>query len=131
MARGQKGAGSVFQRTYRDAHGRLKRTKNWYIEYIVGGRTIREATAYGKRSDAIEFLKKRVADGLNGKIGLSNQVTFDDLKNLIINDYRNNAVARAFLISNRSACPSSRTCSPAPKRSTSPRPPSSGTRVCV
>ena len=90
MARGQKGAGSVFQRTYRDAHGRLKRTKNWYIEYIIGGRTIREATKYGKRSDAIEFLKKRVSDGLTGKIVLSNQVTFDDLKNLIVNDYRNN-----------------------------------------
>ena len=90
MARGQKGAGSVFQRTYRDAHGRLKRTKNWYIEYIVGGRTIREATKYGKRSDASEFLKKRVSDGLTGKIVLSNQVTFDDLKNLIVNDYRNN-----------------------------------------
>jgi hypothetical protein len=90
MARGQKGAGSVFQRTYRDAHGKKRRTKNWYIEYVVGGRTIREATTYGKRSDAIEFLKKRVSDGLNGKIVLSNQVTFDDLKNLIINDYRNN-----------------------------------------
>jgi site-specific recombinase XerD len=90
MARGQKGAGSVFQRTYRDAHGRKKRTHNWYVEYVVGGRTIREATTYGKRSDAIEFLKKRVADGLHGKIALSNQVTFEDLKHLIVNDYRNN-----------------------------------------
>jgi site-specific recombinase XerD len=90
MARGQKGAGSVFQRTYRDVRGRKKRTNNWYIEYVVGGRTIREATTYGKRSDAIEFLKKRVSDARNGKIVLSNQVTFDDLKNLIVNDYRNN-----------------------------------------
>lgn len=90
MARGQKGAGSVFQRTYRDARGRKKRTRNWYIEYVVGGRTIREATEYTKRSDAIEFLKKRVSDALNGRIVLSNQVTFDDLKDLIVNDYRNN-----------------------------------------
>ena len=51
---------------------------------------IREATKYGKCSDAIEFLKKRASDGLTGKIVLSNQVTFDDLKNLIVNDYRNN-----------------------------------------
>jgi site-specific recombinase XerD len=90
MARGQKGVGSVFQRTYRDAHGKKKRTRNWYIEYVVGGRTIREATAYTKRSDAVQFLKKRTSDALNGKIVLSNQVTFDDLENLIINDYRNN-----------------------------------------
>ena len=40
MARGHKGAGSVFQRTYRDVRGRKKRTRNWYIEYVVGGRTI-------------------------------------------------------------------------------------------
>ena len=90
MARGQKGAGSVFQRTYRDAHGRKKRTNNWYVEYVVGGRTTREPTAYTKRSDAIEFLKKRVSDALNGKIVLSSQVTFDDLQELIVNDYRNN-----------------------------------------
>lgn len=90
MARGQKGAGSVFQRTYRDARGRKKRTRNWYIEYVVGGRTIREATEYTKRSDAVEVLKKRVSDALNGRIVLSNQVTFDDLKDLIVNDYRNN-----------------------------------------
>lgn len=81
---------SVFQRTYRDAHGKKKRTRNWYIEYVVAGRTIREATAYAKRSDAVQSLKKRTSDALNGKIVLSNQVTFDDLKNLIINDYRNN-----------------------------------------
>jgi site-specific recombinase XerD len=90
VARGQKGAGSVFQRTYRDARGRKKRTNNWYIEYVVGGRTIREASEYTKRSDAIEFLKKRVSDGLNGRIVLSGQVTLDDLKDLIVNDYRNN-----------------------------------------
>ena len=90
MARGQKGAGSVFQRTYRDAHGRKRRTTNWYVEYVVGGRPIRDATEYSKRSDTVEFLKKRVSDALNGKIVLSNQVAFEDLQNLIINDYRNN-----------------------------------------
>ena len=36
MDQGQKGAGSVFQRTHRDAHGKKKPTKNWYIEYVVG-----------------------------------------------------------------------------------------------
>jgi hypothetical protein len=48
------------------------------------------AAAYTKRSDAVEFLKKQTSDALNGKVVLSNQVTFDDLKNLIVNDYRNN-----------------------------------------
>jgi hypothetical protein len=44
MARGQKGAGSVFQRTYRDTHGRKQRTRNWYFEYVLGGRTIRQGS---------------------------------------------------------------------------------------
>ena len=60
MARGQKGSGSVFQRTYGDTHGHKKRTNNWYIEYVVGGRAIREATEYTKRSDAIELLNFEV-----------------------------------------------------------------------
>ena len=46
MARGQKGTGSVFLRTYRDALGRKRRTTNWYVEYVVGGRPIRKATEY-------------------------------------------------------------------------------------
>jgi hypothetical protein len=60
------------------------------VEDVVGGRPIREATEHTKRSDAVEFLKKRVSDALNGKIVLSNQLTFEDLQNLINNDYRNN-----------------------------------------
>ena len=66
MARSRKGSGSVFQRTYRDPKGKLRKTNNWYIEFVAGNRTIREATDYTKRSDAAEFLKKRVSDALGG-----------------------------------------------------------------
>ena len=61
MGRNRKGSGSVFQRTYRDAKGKLRKTKNWYIEFVAGNRTMREATDFTKRSDAAEFLKKRIA----------------------------------------------------------------------
>ena len=44
MPRSRPGSGSVFQRTYRDASGKLRKTKNWYIEFVSGNRTIREAT---------------------------------------------------------------------------------------
>jgi hypothetical protein len=36
---------------------------------------VREATEYTKRSDAAEFLKKRMSDVLGGKIVLSKNVT--------------------------------------------------------
>ena len=45
---------------------------------------------FTKRSDAAEFLKKRIADALGGKIILSKNVTYDDLRDLIITDYTNN-----------------------------------------
>ena len=44
MARSRKGSGSVFQRTYRNAKGKLCKTTNWYIEFVQGNRTVREAT---------------------------------------------------------------------------------------
>jgi site-specific recombinase XerD len=90
MARSRRGSGSVFQRTYRDPKGKLRRTSNWYVEFVAGNRTIREATDFTKRSDAAEFLKKRMADALGGKIVLSKNVTYDDLRSLIITDYTNN-----------------------------------------
>ncbi|MGE0445129.1 MAG: tyrosine-type recombinase/integrase [Vicinamibacterales bacterium] len=90
MPRSRPGFGSVFQRTYRDAKGKLRKTKNWYIEFVSGNRTIREATQFTKRSDAAEFLKQRVADAMAGKIPLAKGVTYDDLAELIVTDYRNN-----------------------------------------
>src|SRR3989442_15259425 len=71
MGRSRRGSGSVFQRTYRDAKGRNRKTKNWYIEFVAGNRTIREATDFTNRTDAAEFLKKRMSDALGGKIVLS------------------------------------------------------------
>ncbi len=90
MGRSRRGSGSVFQRTYRDANGKNRKTANWYIEFVAGNRTIREATEFTNRTDAAEFLKKRMSDALGGKIVLSHKVDFDDLSDLIITDYTNN-----------------------------------------
>lgn len=90
MARSRRGSGSVFQRQYRDSKGKLRKTNNWYIEFVAGNRTIREATEFTKRSDAAEFLKQRISDALGGKIVLSKNVTYDDLRDVIITDYTNN-----------------------------------------
>ncbi len=91
MGRSRRGSASVFQRTYRDAKGKNRKTTNWYIEFVAGNRTIREATEFTNRSDAAEFLKKRMSDALGGKIVLSRNVMYDDLRDLIITDYTNNA----------------------------------------
>ncbi len=90
MPRSRKGSGSVFQRTYRDSKGKLRKTSNWYIEFVAGNRTIRESTEYTKRADAAEFLKSESRTRRRGKIVLSRNVTFDDLRKLILVDYENN-----------------------------------------
>ena len=51
---------------------------------------MREATEFTNRTDAAEFLKKRISDALGGKIALSRNVMYDDLRDLIITDYTNN-----------------------------------------
>jgi hypothetical protein len=51
MGRSRQGSGSVFQRTYRDAKGKNRKTANWYIEFVAGNRTIREATDFTNRTD--------------------------------------------------------------------------------
>src|SRR5262245_51015795 len=40
--------------------------------------------------DAAEFLKQRVFDALSGKIVISKNVTYDDLRDVMITDYTNN-----------------------------------------
>lgn len=91
MPRSRRGSGSVFQRTYRDSKGKLRKTRNWYIEFVAGNRTIREATEFTKQSDAAGFLQKRIADAVGGKVVLSRNVSYDDLRKLILVDYQNNA----------------------------------------
>ena len=71
MARGQKGAAASSSAPTATRTGRRSAPRNGTSNTSSAARTIREATTYGKRSDAIEFLKKRVSDGLNGKIVLS------------------------------------------------------------
>jgi hypothetical protein len=46
MPRRRRGSGSVYQRTYRDAKGKLRKTKNWYMEFVASNRTMREATDF-------------------------------------------------------------------------------------
>jgi hypothetical protein len=90
LARSRRGTGSVIQRTCRDSKGTLRKTSNWYVEFVAGNRTVREAADFTKQSDAAELLKKRMADALGGKIVLAKNVTYDDLRDLIITDYTNN-----------------------------------------
>src|SRR5512139_2097828 len=85
-----KGLGSVFQRRYRDRHGHLAKTRNFYIQYMVLGRTRRESTPFTTKTEAVNFLKQRVSDLQAGRVSIRADLAFEDLAKLIVTDYRNN-----------------------------------------
>src|SRR6266536_3280432 len=58
-------------------------------KYSRESHCLREAIDLTNRTDAAEFLKKRISDALGGKIVLSRNVTYDDPRDLIT-DYTNN-----------------------------------------
>ena len=84
--------GSVFRRRYRDRHGALRTTANWSIEYRVPGRrkVRRESTPFTKKSDAQKLLRQRLGEADAGRVALKPDTSFDDLKHLIVNDYKVN-----------------------------------------
>ncbi|MBE3063968.1 MAG: hypothetical protein IMZ69_02990 [Spirochaetes bacterium] len=84
--------GSVFQKRYRDRVGRLRATRNWYIEYTLPRRmkTCREATQFTSKADAQRLLRQRMGDADAGKVALKPETTFEDLKQLILADHEIN-----------------------------------------
>ena len=108
--RSRRGSGRVFQRTYRDAKGKTRKTANWYIEFVAGNRTIREATSFTNRTNAAEFLKKRMSDALGGKVVLSRNVIYDGILLWRRTLPRNRPHCRQFKAPSRPACWCRRRC---------------------
>jgi len=85
--RRQRGTGSIFQRKRDGQKGHV-----WWIQY-VDPRTqavIRESSASNDRGDAKALLDRKLAEIRTGKFVAAERVTFDDLVQLIVNDYRAN-----------------------------------------
>jgi hypothetical protein len=78
--------GAFFSAHAATATAEIARPRN----FAAGNRTIGEVTDFTNRTDVAEFLKKRISEALGGKIVLSRNVTYDDLRDLIIIDYTNN-----------------------------------------
>jgi len=85
-------AGYVFRPTYRDKEtGEKKASSVWWIGYSVNGKKYRESTKTRKKREAEDFLARRLAD--RGQAPLHRQlerVTFEDLCEVIRNDYSRN-----------------------------------------
>jgi hypothetical protein len=60
MARSRRGSGSVFQRTYRDGKGKLRKTTNWYIEFVAATARCARRRISPNESDVIA--RRQIAD---------------------------------------------------------------------
>jgi len=83
MKRQQRGLGFVYQR---------KTGLRWWIQYNSRGKCHRESSRLTNRADAVKLLRQRISEVQAGKtVGNAvNRTTFDDLANLILDDYNAN-----------------------------------------
>jgi integrase len=76
-----RGLGVVFQQP---------KSSNWWIQYSVRGRRIRETSGSINRADAVQLLKQRIGEVQAGKpVGSQiEKTTLSDLTAMLIDDYR-------------------------------------------
>lgn len=69
-----------------------KRGQTWWIQYYHQGKLFRESSRSPQKSVASAFLKKREGEVVDGRLPnlQAERTTFEDLTNLLIQDYRNN-----------------------------------------
>jgi len=82
--------GSVFQRTYRDRHGRLVKTASWHLKYYVKGNVVQVPSGTDDYDEALAMLRKRMAEACNRE-DYSEQperVRMDQLFDLLVHDYK-------------------------------------------
>jgi integrase len=84
--------GSVFQRTYRDSEGRLRKSATWYVKHYVKGKPVRIATGTTDREEALRVLRERVAKAsrYSEHSEQIERVLVDQLLDLVIEDYQFN-----------------------------------------
>jgi len=81
--------GSVFQRTYRDRHGRLLKTAAWHLKYYVKGKVVQVPSGTDDYHEALGMLRKRMAEATTRE-NYSDQperVRMDQLFDLLVDDY--------------------------------------------
>jgi len=84
--------GSVFQRSYRDAKGILRKAATWTLKYYVRGKPKYFSTATTDQDEAIRMLRVKMA-GISRRNDYSEQlgrVLVDQLLDLVVEDYQFN-----------------------------------------
>lgn len=94
MSKQTRGLGYVFRPTYTDRRSReRKEGAVWWVQYYYQGKRYRESSGSTRRADAVKLLRRRLAEIGQGRLvgPDAERVTFENLKTLILDDYRVNA----------------------------------------
>jgi len=68
---------------------RRSNTNNWTIQFRVDGRLQRETAGTNDREQALAFLRRRIDEAKRGVfVEVARRMTFDDLHQLLLEDYR-------------------------------------------
>jgi hypothetical protein len=81
--------GRVFQRSYRDRKGDLRKTSTWFLKYQVGGKPVILPTGTQDYEEAVSMLRRKMAQAAQlHRSDEPNCVLVDQLLDLVIEDYR-------------------------------------------
>jgi integrase len=84
-------SGSIFRKAYTDRHGKLCHTRCWYVKFYVRGKPKVLSTETEDYGEAVEFLRKRLAESSLQSDYTSHpeRVRMTQLFDLILEFYRN------------------------------------------
>ena len=85
----QRGLGSIYRRTVKEADGTLREIPTWQVQFSVNGLQYRESTHTDSYNDAQKYLKRRITEIATGKfVGTHvDRVRMSELLNDVISDY--------------------------------------------
>jgi hypothetical protein len=63
----QRGLGSIYRRTVKEADGTEREIPTWHIQFSVNARQYRESTRTESYNEAQRFLKRRITEVTTGK----------------------------------------------------------------
>ena len=90
----ERGFGAVYRPTYKDRKtDELKESSIWWIRYYVHGKRRLENVHSRNRADAVNLLKKRLGELVDGKLQATaiQRTRFTELAEMLRNDYQVNA----------------------------------------
>jgi len=88
-----RGTGGVYRPRYKNKKtGKVKESSIWWIYYYHNGKEYRESSKSRKKNIASTLLRKKIEELKPGQIHdkEASKITFEDLKELLIRDYRIN-----------------------------------------